>query len=102
MKKTIKIRPEWVLEKMPHTSFADGEGNISIYTACATDACWIELALETLGIIYDNYDVLDDYDDLSFGFDFRIEDIQDECPSLYKRMKEIDLKNMIRKNFSKN
>jgi hypothetical protein len=46
MRKIIELTPEWVLEKIPHSHYSDGNGNSSVYTGNATDANWIELALE--------------------------------------------------------
>lgn len=102
MKTHLKLTPEWVLGKLPRTHYADGDGNISVYTANATDANWIELALDSLNITYNAYDYVDDNDDFVFGFDFRIEDIKDECPNFYKDMKALDTNNMIHKNLLKN
>lgn len=93
--KNLNLTPEWVLEKLPHTRYADGAGNISVYTDDATDANFIELALDSLHINYEAYDYLDENDDFVFGFDFRIEDIKDECPAFYQSMKEINNNNMI-------
>ena len=100
--RNLKLTPEWVLEKLPHTHFADGDGNVSIYTDDATDANFIELALDSLHIQYEAYDYLDDNDDLVFGFDFRIEDLQNECPSFYQSIKVIDNNNLVNKNSFKN
>jgi len=98
MLKKIKLTPEWVLNKLPHTHYADGNGNISVYTGDATDANFIELALDTLQIHYEIYDYVDDNKDFVFGIDFRIEDIEVECPSLYQRMQNLDNNNLINKS----
>ena len=87
--KTIKITPEWVLENLSHTLDADGAGSISLYTGNASDATWIELALNSINISFEVYDYLNDHNDLVFGFDFRIEDIKRECPNIYKRLREL-------------
>ena len=86
----IEIDPDWVLEKLPHTHYADGDGNVSVYTADATDANFIELAFETLCISFESYDYVDDNGAFAFGFDFRLEDIEVDCPSLHLRMKEMN------------
>ena len=96
MRKIIELTPEWVLEKLPDTSYADGEGKISLCTGSLTNADFIELALDTLNISYETYDFVDDGDELVFGFDLRIEDIKEECPTLHKRM------GCIHKNLLKN
>jgi hypothetical protein len=98
----LKLTPEWVLEKLPHTRYADGDGNVSVYTNDATDANFIELALGSLHIHYEAYDYLDDNDDFVFGFDFRLEDIKDECPTFYKSVKEIVNEKMINNILSQN
>jgi hypothetical protein len=100
--KKLNLTPEWVLERLPDTSYTDGDGNISVYTDDATDANFIELALDSLHISYEAYDNVDDKDDFVFGFDFRIEDIEEECPSFYKNMKGIDNNNLNHKNLLKN
>lgn len=102
MSELIKLTPEWVLEKLPHTRYADGDGNISVYTNDATDANWIELALDSLHINYEAYDYVDDKKDFVFGFDFRIEVIEEDCPSFYQSMKELNNNKLIHKNLSKN
>jgi hypothetical protein len=100
--RNLNLTPEWVLEKLPHTHYADGDGNVSVYTADATDANFIELALNSLHIQYETYDYFDDNADFVFGFDFRIEDIKDECPAFYQRVKEIDKNNLLNKKSWKN
>lgn len=90
MSKLIKLTPEWVLEKLPHTHHADGDGNISVYTNDATNANLIELALDSLHINYEAYDYLNDNKDFGYGIDFRIEDIEEDCPSFYQYMKELN------------
>lgn len=90
MKKIIELTPEWVLEKLPHTHQSDGKGKNSVYTGNATDAAWIELALDSLNIAYETFDYVDDNNEILFGFEFRIEDIKNDCPTLQRRMKEIE------------
>ena len=88
-KNTLELTPDWVLEKLSHTHNIDCDGNISIYTDDGTDANYIELALDSLHINYEAYDYLDDNNDFVYGFDFRIEDIQIECPSFYQNIKRL-------------
>jgi hypothetical protein len=102
MTKQLRLTPAWVLEKLPQTRYADGDGNVSVYTEDATDANFIELALDSLHISYEAYDNADDKDDFVFGFDFRIEDIEDECPAFYQSMKELDNNNLIYNSLLKN
>ena len=75
-RKILNLTPEWVLEKLPHTHYVDGDGNVSVYTGNATDANFIELALTTLQISFEAYDYFDDSKGFVFGFDFKLEDIQ--------------------------
>jgi hypothetical protein len=102
VKKILELTPEWVLDKLLQTSYKDGDGNISVYTDDATDANYIELALDSLHIKYEAYDYLDDNHDFVYGFDFRIEDVKEECPSFYESMKELDRDNLNYKNLIKN
>jgi hypothetical protein len=99
--KLIELTPEWVLNELPISCYADGNGNISIETDRATDASWIKLALNTLCITYKENDY-GDIDTTFYGFDFKIIDIKEECPSLYISMKEMDNNNKNYKNLSKN
>lgn len=92
--KTMNISPEWVLEKLPHTHSADGYGNVSVYTGDATDANFIELALNSLQVSFEAYDYLDENKTFVFGFDFKLEDIRIECPTFYTDMKEINNNNL--------
>lgn len=92
--KTLKLSPEWVLNKLSHTHYADGNGNVSVYTGDATDANFIELALNSLQVSFEAYDYLDENKALVFGFDFRLEDIRNECPTFYNEMKKINSNNL--------
>jgi len=100
--RTLKLSPEWVLEKIPHTSYADGHGKVSVYTGNATDANFIELALNSLQVPFEAYDYLDDNKSFVFGFDFRLEDIRNECPTFYSEMKEINSNNLKNNKLWKN
>jgi hypothetical protein len=97
MKKKIELNPEWVIRKLSHTQYNDGEGNISVYTGNASDANWIELALDTLNIQFETHEYLSDNGLIYFGFEFTIEDIQVDCPILYNSIKALDNSNMNKK-----
>ena len=99
--KRIVLTPEWVLDKLSHTRYADGKGNISVYTGNATDANWIELALNSLNIGYEAYDYLNENSLIVFGFDFRVEEIRNDCPTLYNSINELDNINRHRKSNNK-
>lgn len=98
MKKLIEMTPEWVLDKLPHSHYADGDGILSVYTDDITDANLIELALSTLKISFEQSDYFDDDNDITFGFEFKIDDIQIDCPNLSKSIKELDKRNRNYKN----
>lgn len=92
--KPIEINPEWVLSELPQSLYADGNGNVSVDTDIKAKAKWIELALNRLHIPY----TLNEYGDairLFFDFEFKLEDLHDKCPTLYKKMKGMDAKNKI-------
>lgn len=101
MVKLIEITPEWVLTEIPQTHYADGNGNVSVDTDNLTDVKWITLALQTLCIPYEEKEYGDD-DNVFFDFEFRIEDIKNNCPAFYKNMKEMDAKNKIYKQTNLN
>ena len=88
----IELTPEWVLDKLTHSKYADGEGNVSVYSDSVTDIHWIELALTTLEIKYE-YNEYGDFDQMTMGFDFRLEDILKGCPNLYTSLSELDRNN---------
>ncbi len=100
MKKMI-LTPDWVLEKIPLGWNVDFNGVVSAYTLSIADANFIELALNTLEIQFEqemNYS--DENDELSIEFYFRLEDIRNDCPSFYEFM--IDDFNNLGWNLSKN
>jgi hypothetical protein len=99
--KPIEINPEWVLSELPQSLYADGNGNVSLYTENASDASWIKLALNTLCIPFEENEYGDD-DVIFIDIEFNINDIKENCPTLYKSMKELDTKNKIYKNTSLN
>jgi hypothetical protein len=99
--KILELTPEWVLEKLSDTHYADGDGNISVYTDDTTNADFIELALDSLHIPYEAFEYVDDNNDFVFGFEFRIEILEAECPSFYQSMKELDTNNLIHKKLLK-
>jgi hypothetical protein len=94
MVKHIELFPQWVLIEMPALLYADGCGNISVRTSAPNDVKWIELALNTLSIPYQEYEFYEGYETF-IDFEFRMEDIKENCSTLYKRMKAMDAKNKI-------
>jgi len=90
----IEITPEWVLEKLTITMHADGKGNVTISSDSVTDSHWIDLALATLKVKYETVTVGYDPDPkkqyIEVQWEFRIDDIKDDCPTLYSKWKLID------------
>ena len=87
--KTIEITPEWVLNELPHMHVADGNGNMSFYTDSVTDVRWITLALNTLGIEFQEYDE-GDKDFIFFWFEVVIEDFKKHCPELFEKWMKLN------------
>ena len=88
MKKVIELKPEWILNKLTVTHHADGRGVVTITADSVSDSHWIDLALDTIGIKYEACTVGYDPDPAKQYFEaqweFKIEDIINECPNLYK------------------
>ena len=51
--KKIELTPEWILDKLTVTHYADGRGNVTISADTVSDSRWIDLALDTLGVKYE-------------------------------------------------
>ena len=82
----IKLTPEWILDKFSLSRYADGKGVIYFYSD-EENCHWIELALETLGIkIIKDEIVLDCKGTSVFSFELLLDEIMDECPTLYQEM----------------
>lgn len=94
MVKFIELTPEWILSELSQSLYADGKGTACIDTDSASDASWIKLALNTLLIPFEEKEYGDN--DMTFiDFEFNINDIKDNCPNLYEKMKDMDTKNKI-------
>lgn len=93
IKKLIEVIPEWVLDNLSDSMYADGYGNMSVYTSSVSDYNWMRLALNTLKITYEESDN-GGYNNMLHGFEFRIEAIKNECPSLYERMIKLNINNL--------
>ncbi len=105
MKKIMELTPEWVLEKLPHTMYADGKGNVTISSDNVSDSHWIDLALDTIGIKYESVTVGYDPDPekqyFEVQWEFKIEDIKVDCPALYEEWEISDDANTHRHNVAK-
>lgn len=99
--KPIEITPEWVLNELPISHYADGSGNVSVDTDTKANAKWIESALNHLCIPYTQNEY-GDVLNIFFDFEFKLDDLRKDCPNLYIRMKELDAKNNIYKSLSIN
>jgi len=92
--KKIEITPEWVLEKLPHSTHVDDKGNVTICSDSVTDSHWIDLALDTLKIKFESVTVGYDPDPKKQYFEvqweFKIDDIKDDCPTFYSNWKIFD------------
>ncbi len=97
----IELNPEWILSEIPDSLYADGNGNISVDTYTHSDASWIKLALDTLCINFRENEFGEG--EMTFvDIEFRIDDLKNNCPTLYKKMKAMDAKNKVYKNTNLN
>ena len=101
MKKIIEVTPEWVLSNFPQAFYADGCGHITLDIYDVKEVIWIELALQTLCINFKENEYTED-DVTIIDIEFRLEDLQENCPALYKQMKKMDAKNKIYKGLNIN
>jgi hypothetical protein len=101
MVKPIVLTPEWVLCNFPQTLYADGCGHVSLDVYNDSDIKWVELALSTLCIPFKVNEYVDE-DSTFIDFEFFIEDLKENCPALYKELKEMDAKNKIYKGLNIN
>ena len=85
--------PEWVLDNLSDSHYVDGYGNMCICTNSISDANWMHLALDTLKIPF-KINEYGDFDDIIFSFEFKMEDIKIDCPSLYERMVKLNITNL--------
>lgn len=92
MKKLIELTPQWVIQNLSDAMYADGKGVMSVFAKCADNA-WISLALNTLKIPFEECEY-EDGDDLTICYEFKIEDIKADCPSLHEFMKNLDKHNL--------
>ena len=86
LKKEVKLTPEWILDKMSLSKYADGKGVIYFYSD-EENCHWLELALETLGIkIIKDEIVLNCKGTSVFSYELLLDELMDECPTLYQEM----------------
>ena len=99
--KPIEITPEWILSELPQSLYADGNGIVSIDTDNPSVASWIKLALNTLCIPFEENEYGDAIN-VFIDIEFNINDIKENCPTLYNRMKELDANNLTNKHLLNN
>jgi hypothetical protein len=88
----IKLSPEWILDKLPQSTYGDGQGGFEIWVY-ENSYHWIELALKTSGIPYTEDDFVDEFDKTIVRFNLKLEDLREECPSLFFELNELDKNN---------
>jgi hypothetical protein len=91
--KKVELSCEWILDKLAFTHFSEGNG-VGWIEADGMEIMFVELALKTLGIEYTEDEYINEHtDEFYMQYKFKIEDIKDECPNLYKMMHEFDERN---------
>ena len=86
LKKEVRLTPEWILDKFSLSRYADGKGVIYFYSD-EENCHWLELALETLEIkIIKDEIVLDCKGTSVFRYELLLDEIMEECPTLYQEM----------------
>jgi hypothetical protein len=89
--KKVDLSCEWILEKLAFTHFSEGNGVGWIETDSGMESMFVELALNTLGIKYSEDEYINEHNnEFYMQYKFKIKDIKDECPNLYKMMHEYD------------
>ena len=86
----IKLTPEWVFEKLTDSIFIDVNGSITLY-ANINNSHWIELALKTMEVSYKEDEHYMEDEEVSISFELKLDDIKDECPSMYKELYEMHI-----------
>ena len=86
----IELTPDWILKKLTDTWMTNGAGMAIIQTSELFNAHLITLALDTIGIEYEEsavgYDPDPEKSECIFQWEFYFPDIKDECPELYEKM----------------
>ena len=93
MKKLIEMTPEWVLENLSDTLYADGCGIMTVFTDSVTNARLMLLALNTLNIPFEEYENGNN-EDITIWYEFKVADIKIDCPSLYEDMMKFNSLNL--------
>jgi len=93
-KDVVELTPEWILDKVPHTMYADGDGVISLYCDANWESGLVELALDKLSVNYSQYEYVGDGDEIIIAFDFHLKEMLDCTSSLYDEMYDLNLSNI--------
>lgn len=94
LKMEVKLTPEWVLDKMSLSRYADGHGVIYFYAD--EDNCnWIELAITTLEVPFVREEIELDYYTTVISFALFLDSLMDQCPSLFKEMWDLNVRECI-------
>lgn len=90
LKMEVKLTPEWVLDKMSTSRYADGHGVIYFYAD--EDNChWIELAITTLEVPFVREEIVLDCCTTVISFALFLDSLMDQCPSLFHEMWDLNL-----------
>lgn len=94
--KKIELTPEWILLNLTGAFYANNEQTLIV---CYENYHWIKLAFDTIGIKYFENEYInedssdDDIEKYENHFVFDLNDIKNECPNLYKNLKELGDRN---------
>ena len=96
MNKEIILEPQWILDNLSLSRYADGEGNLFFYTD-ENNVHWILLAILTLGIDFkrDEFVVDGINNEVVISFEISLESIKTDCPFLYDEMKDYNKKSKV-------
>jgi hypothetical protein len=86
--KMIELTPEWVLRSLGDDWYTDGFGKAFVTTTKIHYVSWIELALDTLEIEWNISENIDEFDDYRIYFEFRIQDIKNQCSDFFEELNE--------------
>jgi len=80
----IELTPEWVLSSKCKMFFRDDNDIAYLLVSNKYNGYWIDLALQTLGVKYSNFEY-PKIGDISerWTFEFPIEEVRADCPNFY-------------------
>ena len=89
-KKLIELDPEWVIENFSISQGVFEDGKMFVQTDRIIESSVIHFLLESLKIDFEIDGDIEEEDECIF--EFRIEDIKIDCPSLYAEMIRLNIK----------